>query len=451
MNKTIAILGAGESGVGAALLAKREGYAVWVSDMGSISVERKDILNAAEIPFEEGQHDFGRILSADEIIKSPGIPEKTPLVQEAIAKGIPVIDELEFAFRFSKGKVIAITGTNGKTTTTLLTYHLLKKAGMDVGLAGNIGQSWAAQLVEGDRDWWVIEVSSFQLDGFKDFKPSIAILTNITPDHLDRYAYKLENYIASKVSVFKNMGPQEVAVYFSDDANIQAGLKSVKSKALFYGMSLEKGTDFGGYFDGAKISLKLQGKSMVIPKEEVALKGAHNMLNVMCATTAALTAGVSEEVVREGLKDFKNAPHRMELVDVIDGVTFINDSKGTNVDATFYALESFESPLIWIAGGVDKGNDYTLLDPAMGGKVKVLICLGKENEKLKTAFAGKINTIKETESIAEAVAWSLDLGKSGDVVLLSPACASFDLFKNYEDRGEQFISAVKTLKTSLTK
>lgn len=451
MNKTIAILGAGESGVGAALLAKREGYAVWVSDMGSISAVRKNILNAAGIPFEEGQHSSDQILSADEIIKSPGIPDKAPLIQEAIAKGIPIIDELEFAFRFSKGKVIAITGTNGKTTTTLLTYHLLKKSGMDVGLAGNIGKSWAAQLVEGDRDWWVIEVSSFQLDGFRDFKPSIAILTNITPDHLDRYDYKLENYIASKVSIFKKMGPQEVAVYFSDDANIQSGLEGVKSKPFFHGMSLEKGGDLGGYFDGSQISLKLQEKSMDILKEEVALKGAHNMLNVMCAATAALTANVDAEVIREGLKDFKNAPHRMEWVEVIDGITFINDSKGTNVDATFYALESFESPIIWIAGGVDKGNDYSLLYPAMGEKVKVLICLGKDNEKLKTAFAGKINTIKETESIVEAVAWCLDLGNSGDLVLLSPACASFDLFKNYEDRGEQFVAAVKTLKTSLTK
>jgi len=451
MNKTIAILGAGESGVGAALLAKREGYAVWVSDMGSISEPRKNMLNAAGIPFEEGQHTADRILSADEIIKSPGIPDEVPLIREAKSKRIPVIDELEFAFRFSKGKVIAITGTNGKTTTTLLTYHLLKKAGRDVGLAGNIGQSWAGQLVDGDRAWWVIEVSSFQLDGFRDFKPAIAILTNITPDHLDRYAYKLENYIASKLSIFKNMGPKEVAVYFSDDANIQSGMELSQSNALFYGMSLQNEVEKGGYFNGTQIRLKLQEINIEINKEDVVLKGAHNLLNVMCAASAALTAGVKEEIIREGLKDFKNAPHRMEFVELINDITFINDSKGTNVDATYYALQSFEQPLIWIAGGVDKGNDYTLLYPVMGEKVKVLICLGKENEKLKTAFAGKIKTIKETESISEAAVWSLALGSPGDVVLLSPACASFDLFKNYEDRGEQFKAVVKTLKTSLTK
>jgi UDP-N-acetylmuramoylalanine--D-glutamate ligase len=444
--KKIAILGAGESGLGAALLAKQQGYLVWVSDMALISDDRKAILEAAEIPFEEGKHTEDEILSANEVIKSPGIPTKALIVKTILEKGIPVIDELEFAFRFSKGKVIAITGTNGKTTTTLLTYHLLQKAGLDVGLAGNVGKSWAGQLVNQDRAWWVIEVSSFQIDGFVAFKPAIAILTNITPDHLDRYEYKFENYVSSKVSLFKNMDSDNLVIYYADDLNIQNGLIKVPISVSLASISISKPVEKGGYFNGNTISLKYAGNSLKIESSDIVLKGAHNMQNVMSSALAASAVGVEENQILAGLKDFKNAPHRMEWVDEIKGIIFINDSKGTNVDATAYALESFEKSLIWIAGGVDKGNDYSVLFSTVEDQVKVLICLGIDNEKLKLAFAGKVQKIKETEDIAQAVAWGLEYGQKGDVVLLSPACASFDLFKNYEDRGNQFKSAVKALK-----
>lgn len=448
MNKKIAILGAGESGVGAAMLAKQKGYAVWVSDMGAISASRKKILNDQQIPFEEGGHSEAEILSADEIIKSPGIPVKAPIIKSALAKGIPVIDELEFAFRYSNGKVIAITGTNGKTTTTLLTFHLMQKAGLDVGLGGNVGQSWAAQLVEQDHEWWVLEVSSFQIDGFRQFKPSIGILTNITPDHLDRYDYKMENYVASKMSLFKNMGKDEKAIFFPEDPYTKVGLGMTEIKAETYVLSLKESQEIGGYFDGESIQLSIPGKSIEMPKDDIILKGTHNMLNVMGASLAASLAGVSEPELKAGLRDFKNAAHRMESVATIQGVSFVNDSKGTNVDATAYALNAFDKPLIWIAGGVDKGNDYTVLTPGIGDKVKMLICLGLDNEKLKTAFKGHIKDIRETQDIAEAVSWGLEFGEDGDIVLLSPACASFDLFKNYEDRGEQFKAAVNRLKLS---
>ena len=444
--KKIAILGAGESGLGAALLAKKQGYAVWVSDMGAISASRKEILTAEGISFEEGKHSEQEILSADEIIKSPGIPDKAPMIQAAKAKGISVIDELEFASRYSKGKVIAITGTNGKTTTTLLTYHLLKKAGLDVGLGGNVGQSWAGQLVYGDHAWWVLETSSFQIDGMKTLKPSIAILTNITPDHLDRYGYQMENYVASKLSLFKNMKAEDAVIYYGDDAFIASGLAGKSLEPSTYRVSLKGANGLGGFFDGSQIHLQLEGKALQVHQDEVVLKGRHNMLNVMFASIAAFLAGASEESIREGLKDFQNAPHRMEPVAVINGVSFVNDSKGTNVDATAYALESYSQPLIWIAGGVDKGNDYSVLYPITEGKVKMLICLGTDNSKLRSAFAGRIEEIRETQQISEAVAWGLQEGKEGDVVLLSPACASFDLFKNYEDRGEQFKAAVNQLK-----
>ncbi|WP_373492654.1 UDP-N-acetylmuramoyl-L-alanine--D-glutamate ligase, partial [Aquiflexum sp.] len=449
MKHMIAILGAGESGVGAALLAYRKGYAVWVSDAGSISDSRKTTLKEWGIEFEEGTHSENLILAADEIIKSPGIPLTAPIVKKALKKGIPVIDELEFASRYSKGKIIAITGTNGKTTTTLLTYHLMKKAGLDVGMAGNVGESWAGQLVNGDHAWWVLEVSSFQIDGFRSLKPKIAVLTNITPDHLDRYAYSLDNYIASKISLFNNMTEEDAAIYFADDMNIQVGLGNINLQATTFPVNLTKPIDRGGYYNGNEISLGILDKKIKINPSDIALKGKHNMLNTMFATLAAILAGAKENVVREGLLDFKNVAHRMENVANINGVSFVNDSKGTNVDATAYALDSYSGPLIWIAGGVDKGNDYKILFPIVRDRVKTLICLGKDNEKLRKAFEGVIPVIKETQRIEEAVGWGLDMGDKGDVVLLSPACASFDLFKNYEDRGNQFKSAVEALKSTV--
>ncbi|SHO61479.1 UDP-N-acetylmuramoyl-L-alanine--D-glutamate ligase [Algoriphagus zhangzhouensis] len=448
--KRVAIIGAGESGLGAALLAKKEGYAVFVTDAGVISESRKVRLQAEGIDFEEGKHTEEKVLHSDLIIKSPGIPEKASLIQKAIQEGIAVIDELEFASRFSKGKVIAITGTNGKTTTTLLTYHLMKEAGLDVGLAGNVGQSWAAQLVDQDHNWWVLECSSFQIDGMISFRPTIGMLTNITPDHLDRYDYQVEKYMLSKLSLFKNQLKDDFAVYYKEDPISLKGFDSVKLKAQMLPVSLEGPSENGAFLEGETLMVQVNGKKVSIPESALPLKGKHNVLNTLFASTAAVLAGVNEGQLLEGLKTFKNAPHRMEPVGEINGVNFINDSKGTNVEATYYALGSFQNPLIWIAGGVDKGNDYSVLLPETNGKVKALICLGKDNEKLKKAFSGSISEIRETQKIAEAVRWGLDMGEAGDTVLLSPACASFDLFKNYEDRGNQFRSAVQGLKLEVS-
>lgn len=443
--KKISIIGAGESGIGAALLAQRLGYQVFVSDSGIVSDNRKIQLAEKEIDFEEGGHTVERILEGELLIKSPGIPFEAALIRQAMEAGIPVIDELEFASRHSKGKVIAITGTNGKTTTTLLTYHLLKKAGLDVGLAGNVGQSWAAQLVEGDHDWWVLEVSSFQIDGFTTLKPDIAIIMNITPDHLDRYGYNLDNYIQSKMNLLNNMTAEGHVIYYLEDQNIQKGLNKAATKAQPHPVSLKELAAGGGYFDRTQIRLADSKGEFVVPKEEIVLAGDHNMLNVMSAVHAVMIAGADEAGIRSGLKDFKNAAHRMEKAGEINGVQYINDSKGTNVDATAYALAAYPAPLIWIAGGVDKGNDYTQLYPSVQRHVKLLICLGKDNAKLKAAFGGMIPEIVETQDIKEAVRLAQAAGQAGDVVLLSPACASFDLFKNYEDRGEQFKEAVKEL------
>ena len=444
--KQITILGAGESGLGAAMLAKRNGFAVWVSDSGKISEARKEQLELEEIPYEEGLHSEAIILNSDLIIKSPGIPEKAYIVQKALNEGIAVIDELEFANRFSAGKVIAITGTNGKTTTTLLTYHLLKSAGLDVGLAGNVGKSWAAQLLDGDHDWWVIECSSYQIDGFICFRPAIAILTNVTPDHLDRYDYKLENYLQSKFRLFKNMGQRDKVILNALDPLTAEGLNKNKVKPELFWFSTNSTQENGGFVHDGQLVLKVNETSISIALDKLSLKGEHNYMNAMCAGTAALLAGVPAEKLEEAFGTFRNAAHRMELIREINGVSFVNDSKGTNVEATAYALDAYDSPLIWIAGGVDKGNDYSTVVRLVEEKVKYLICLGKDNEKLKKAFSGAVSEIRETQSIKEAVSWGQLLAVPGDVVLLSPACASFDLFKNYEDRGEQFRSAVNELK-----
>ncbi|MCE2707987.1 MAG: UDP-N-acetylmuramoyl-L-alanine--D-glutamate ligase [Bacteroidota bacterium] len=444
--KRIAILGAGESGLGAALLAKKQGYAVWVSDAGTIADSRKEQLQAAGIPFEEGTHDVEKLLSCELIVKSPGIPPTAEVVKKVAAQGIPVIDELEFAYRYSSGKVIAITGTNGKTTTTLLTYHLLLQAGWDVGLAGNVGKSWAAQLLEKDHAWWVIEVSSFQIDGFQTFKPHIAILTNITPDHLDRYGYEMDRYIQSKMGLFQHMGPEEKAICYLEDAYTSRGMHLKPMQAELYGISLTKKQEKGGYCGGETLEIAVDGRNLQIPVTQLSIQGKHNVLNALCAGVAAALAGLSELQISSGYSTFTNAPHRMEVIRTCEGVTYINDSKGTNVESTFYALSSFKQPILWIAGGVDKGNDYSQLSSVVdGGRVKVLICLGKDNEKLKKAFGGILPKILETQSMEEAIHWSQDLAQKGDVVLLSPACASFDLFKNYEDRGYQFRVAVEKL------
>lgn len=447
--KTIAIIGAGESGFGAAMLAKQKGYGLFVSEMGSISADRKALLESNEIAYEEGGHSVEKILDADMIIKSPGIPTHVSVISRALDKGIAVVDELEFAHHFSNGKTIAITGTNGKTTTTLLTHHLLKSAGIDVGLAGNVGKSWAGQLVHEDHDWWVIECSSFQIDGMQAFRPDVAILTNITPDHLDRYEYQFDKYIASKFRLFQAQKQRDYSIFYDQDEGSKKGIGRQKIRSQKLWISLDHEVDQGAFIQDGDFVVRLHEKELRIPLSALSIKGKHNRLNALFAITAASIAGASQEQIQEGIQSFENAPHRMEFVGQVDGVRFINDSKGTNVEATTYALESFDEPIVWIAGGVDKGNDYSELKELVKNRVIALICLGKDNQKLKQAFGEAIPEISETEDIREAVRRGLELAHGQAVVLLSPACASFDLFKNYEDRGNQFRSAVEKLKIEL--
>jgi UDP-N-acetylmuramoylalanine--D-glutamate ligase len=443
MTKRIAILGAGESGTGAALLAKAKGYAVFVSDGGTIKDKYRDDLVRNKIEFEEGTHSEEKILNADLVIKSPGIPEKAEIIKKIKAKGIEVIDEIEFGFRYINGKVIAITGTNGKTTTTLLTYHLMKSAGLSVTLAGNVGESLARKVANGDSDWYVLEVSSFQLDGTKTFKPEIGILLNITPDHLDRYDYKLQNYIDSKFQLIQKMDTNSKFIYYADDEVIAKEVAAKNIIASKLPVSLKKSGSV--FYDNTAMQFNLNETFSVL-QSDTTLKGSHNLINTMAAVSAVYLAGVKLDAIREGLKTFKNAPHRLEPVASIDGVEFINDSKATNVDSVVYALGSYTKPLIWIAGGIDKGNDYNLIKDQVKSKVKTLICLGTDNKKLKEFFGGIVPTILETQNIEELVRLALQEAQQGDVVLLSPACASFDLFKNYEDRGDQFRRAVLSLK-----
>lgn len=446
MMEKVVILGAGESGIGAALLALAKGYKVFVSDAGGISARRKQQLTAANIPFEEFGHTPGEIFDADKVIKSPGIPYSNPIVQTLADNGTPVIDELEFAYHYTRGHVIAITGTNGKTTTTLLTYHLLKTAGLDVGIGGNVGQSWAGQLATGDHEWWVLEVSSFQIEGFVEFKPEVAVLLNITPDHLDRYGYKFDAYAATKFKLTNNQKAQDHFIYFQEDATIQATLQHKSIPSIHYPVCQAANQDAALIVETDWISIKWKDLDFRILTAEMTLQGDHNKINALCAIQAALLAGASESAIKTGLATFQNASHRMEPVANIQGVQFVNDSKGTNIDATKYALSAYKQPIIWIAGGVDKGNDYEELLPLVKGHVKGLICLGKDNDKLRRAFKGEVPEITETQSIQAAVQTGLKWGVAGDLVLLSPACASFDLFKNYEDRGDQFKAAVHSLK-----
>jgi UDP-N-acetylmuramoylalanine--D-glutamate ligase len=448
MKERIVILGAGESGTGAALLARQLGYEVFVSDAALVKPSYRDDLLRNKIEFEEGHHTEAKILNAHCIIKSPGISETTPVVMKAKEKGIEVIDEIEFAFRFIKGRVVAITGTNGKTTTTLLTYHLFKSAGCDVALAGNVGESLARKVAHGNHAWYVVEISSFQLDGTKLFRPDIGILLNITPDHLDRYNYEMQNYINSKFRLAANMTPADAFIYYADDAVLKAEMmkRSVTGRILRISF-----TDNHAplYFDGEWFHVNLEGHSFSLKQSDTTLRGNHNAVNTLAAMGAALTAGIKPEAIRVALKTFKNAPHRLEHVATINGVEFINDSKATNVDSVVYALGSYRQPLVWIAGGIDKGNDYNLIKDEVQRKVKALICLGKDNSKLKKFFTGVVPVIRETQSVQELVRMAMKEAVAGDVVLLSPACASFDLFKNYEDRGNQFKQAVLDLKKEM--
>lgn len=435
----ISILGGGESGVGAALLAKSKGFAVFLSDAGILKENYQQTLRENEIEFETGGHNVERILGSTEIIISPGIPEKTDIVKAIKAKGISLVSEIEFAARYTKAKIVAITGSNGKTTTTLLTYHFLKSAGLKVGLAGNIGQSFAKQVMEDQHDVYVLEISSFQLDRCFQFKPDVAVLLNITPDHLDRYEYKFENYIASKFRIFQNADASTSCVFWADDEVLKAKIAHLAASTKLKTVSFYTKADAYITTD----SIQFDGAALILA--DAPLKGPHNAINMAVAMLAAHEAGVSFEQMLKSLPFFENAPHRLEPCGVWNGVEFINDSKATNVDAVYYALNSYKQPLILIMGGVDKGNEYEVLDPLVKEKVKGLICLGTDNTKLEQHFGPIVAQLFATDSLEDAVIKAKEWANPGEVVLLSPACASFDLFKNYEDRGDQFKNTVKRL------
>jgi UDP-N-acetylmuramoylalanine--D-glutamate ligase len=442
----IVILGAGESGVGAALLAKQKGYSVFVSDATTIKPIYQTELEANSIPFESGTHDIERILDADEVMKSPGIPEKNELVKQIRAKGIPVISEIEFGYRYKgDSKIVAITGSNGKTTTTSLLYHICKTAEQDVAIVGNIGFSFARQIAVDPKKLYVIEVSSFQLDDIKSFRPDIAILLNITEDHLDRYNYQFEYYIKSKFRIIENQTETDCFIYCIDDEVVVKHLELLTTNTNLLPFSMKQELKKGAYIKNEQMMLKIQEERVTMSIYDFALKGKHNAYNTMAASIAASTLGIRKEKIREAVSNFHNLEHRMEFVATVKGVDFINDSKATNVNSTWYALESMQKPTILILGGVDKGNDYALVADLVKEKVKAIICMGTDNSKLIEFFKDKVEQIIEVDSAKKAVNASFKLAEKGDVVLLSPACASFDLFKNYEDRGQQFKESVKEL------
>ena len=440
-------MGGAESGVGAAVLAKVKGFDVFLSDNGEIKPEYKETLDKWGIDYEEGGHTEEKILSADEIIKSPGIPSSVPIIKKLEALHTPIISEIEFASRYDNSKKICITGSNGKTTTTSLIYYLFKQAGLDVGLGGNIGKSYAFQVATEKHDYYVLEISSFQLDGCYDFRPDIAIITNITPDHLDRYDYNMENYVRAKFRITRNLRPQDCFIFDSDDQITIGHLDQILIQAKQLPYTQEKKVSQGAYLDSDKIVLEYEQDETEIYLNELALGGKHNIYNSMAAALAAKASGVSNSVIKEALRSFSPIEHRLEPVLSIKDVLYINDSKATNVDSAWYALECQTKPVVWIVGGKDKGNDYSVLDELVRKKVKAIVCLGLHNERIHEAFegiVGKENMI-DTDSAEKAVRAAAGLAQAGDVVLLSPCCASFDLFKSYEDRGEQFKEAVRNL------
>jgi len=441
----IAILGAGESGVGAAILAKAEGFEVWVSDFGKVADGYKRELVENEVAYEENGHDLEKILSADLIIKSPGIPEKAPVVKAVREKGIELISEIEFASRFTDAKLIAITGSNGKTTTAMLIHHMLKKGGFEVGLAGNIGDSFARQVAREEHKVYVLEVSSFQLDDIKTFKPEIAVLTNITEDHLDRYDYSMERYAAAKWRITENQTEEDHLIYCLDDPWTTKGMNNNAIKAKTYGFSFEKRDESVAWVENKAIHIEMNFDKKPLKIESMTLQGRHNLYNTMAAAVVGRAMDMRKSTVRESFSDFRNVEHRLEKVSMVRGVEFVNDSKATNVNSTWYALESVEKPIVWIAGGVDKGNDYEILMPLVEQKVKCIVAIGENVLKIHQAFSRKVDLIINTRNMPEAVKMGYHLADQGDCVLLSPACASFDLFENYEDRGRQFKTAVKLL------
>lgn len=442
--KRLVVLGGGESGVGTALLAKAKGYEVFVSDSGKIKETYKKVLVHNEIAWEDKTHTESQILNADLVMKSPGIPDKVPLVRQIRKRGIPIVSEIEFAAKFTNATLVGITGSNGKTTTATLTHHLLKDE-LNVGLAGNIGDSFAKQVLENDFENYVLEISSFQLDDIVDFKPKIAVITNITPDHLDRYDYKFENYIQSKFRIAKNQTEDDFLIYDADDEVIANYLKKHPVRSTLLPFSLEKHIDNGAYYDNEKIKITINNKKIIMPTTKIALEGKHNVKNAMAASTVAHLLKIRKQTIRESLENFQGVEHRLEHVLKINRVQYINDSKATNVNATYYALESMDAPTVWIVGGVDKGNNYEELFSFVNEKVKAIICLGADNQKLLDTFGSMVDVIVETQHMSEAVKMAYKLAESGDNVLLSPACASFDLFENYEDRGRQFKEAVRNL------
>jgi UDP-N-acetylmuramoylalanine--D-glutamate ligase len=445
MKKNLVVLGAGESGAGSAVLAQKHDYVVYVSDNGRIDEKYRKILDEHQIAWEEGSHNEELILKADEVIKSPGIPEKAPIVKRIREKGIPVISEIEFAGRFASGTKICITGSNGKTTVTNLIYHILNKAGKNVAMTGNVGNSFAMAVAEGSYDYYVIELSSFQLDGMYDFKADIAILMNITPDHLDRYEYKFQNYIDAKFRITRNQTKSDFLIYWDGDPVIRKELSEKNYGMTLLPFSDESTEGMTAYVEDNELILDYPKKTKLMTIHELALKGRHNIYNSMAAAIAAKVLNIRKDIIRESLADFQGVEHRLEPVITVCGINFINDSKATNVNSTWYALECMENKIIWIVGGTDKGNDYSELFAVVKKKVKAIVCLGRDNRKIVEAFKDKVPTIVETSSMEEAVRSSYYLAKKGDTVLLSPACASFDLFRNYEDRGRQFKQAVRNL------
>jgi|TARA_B110000046_G_scaffold129732_1_gene136257 UDP-N-acetylmuramoylalanine--D-glutamate ligase len=443
--KRLVILGGGESGVGAALLGKQKEYEIFISDRGSIAKKYKKVLLHNEISFEEKQHTESLILNADVVVKSPGIPEKAPIVQQLINNGVLVISEIEFASKYTDALIIGITGSNGKTTTTLITHHLLKSAKINVGVAGNIGASFAQQVAEENFESYVLELSSFQLDGVIDFRPHIAIITNITPDHLDRYEYDFNQYVASKFTITRNQTIHDFLIYDGDDQTIDNWLKKNQTNAALIPFSIEKELDYGAFLKEDTIIIKLNTEEFSMSISNLRLQGKHNVKNTMAGALASQLLNVRSQSIKDSLANFEGAEHRLENVQKVNGIQFINDSKATNVNATFYALECMDQPTVWIVGGVDKGNDYQDLLPLVREKVKAIVCLGEDNEKLIAVFSNVVDMMIETAGAEEAVKVAYKLSQAGDTVLLSPSCASFDLFDSYEDRGRQFKNAVRDL------
>ena len=441
----VVVLGGAESGVGAAVLAKVKGFDVFLSDKGKIKDSYADTLRKWDIPFEQGQHTEELILNADEVVKSPGIPGTVPMVQKVKENGIPVISEIEFASRFDSAKKICITGSNGKTTTTSLIYYLLKNAGLNVGLGGNIGQSYAYQVATEHFDYYVLEISSFQLDDIRDFRPDIAIITNITPDHLDRYDHKMENYINAKFNITRNLREDDCFIFDSDDEITVGHLSKIVLRCKMLPFSQEKELEQGAFIRENKMIVRVDEEETDVFLESLALGGKHNVYNSMAAALAAKATGIESDIIRNSLATFKPIEHRLEPVLSIKDVLYINDSKATNVDSAWYALECQKRPVVWILGGTDKGNDYSVLNDLVREKVKGIVCLGVDNKKIHEAFGGMVSRMEDALSAREAVQKAAAMADAGDVVLLSPCCASFDLFKNYEDRGEQFKAAVRNL------